>query len=294
MLVSLAAKFILSPADCYILEHKRGVKRNYGDRVGALAKTTDAYGTLKAAVESGNVEMLDVTLPNFNEKYWINAIVDYAVEHKQLGILKKLHVRGLINTDHNIFRRVAATGDLRIVRWYRRHYGIGDAPGYAYEWAAGCGHLHVMKWIDRNLPSVVLEPRTYVWAATGNHLAVIDWLKAKGTSLPPYIFADAIAQRCSLDALKALHAVNPTMIQEWNVAVFAAGLEKADVLRWLVKDLGAPSVPGACYEAARMRRLEALSWLKENSCSCGGECHNPATIERLAAERHAALMAELD
>ncbi|MDE2097752.1 MAG: hypothetical protein KGL39_10925 [Patescibacteria group bacterium] len=294
VLVSLTTKYLLSPVDCYAIGLRQGeddVKRKYGDRISALAKTTNAYNVLRAAVESGNVEMLDIVLPKSIRSFQF--LVAYAIERKQLSILKKLCAHGLAETTRNLFYLAAGTGDLRIVRWYRSNYGVGKDPEFAYEWAAEGGHLHVMKWIERNVPGVVLRPHAYVRA--GNHLAVIRWLKAKGVPLSPYEFTSAIAPYRSLKVLKALHRINPKMRPDWNATINAAELEKVDVLKWLVTELKTPILSvNVCYRAAEMGRIKTLDWLKDNGCVCGGKYHDPKTIKRLKDARSVRIMAELD
>ncbi|MDE2097751.1 MAG: hypothetical protein KGL39_10920 [Patescibacteria group bacterium] len=303
-LTTLTAKFLLSPEDCYVAKLKRCASpkisgridgavirmaaspgpRSLGIALNALAGTTHEHLVVLWAIKTGNTEWLNIVQNSAFIAWNGHGFIKSAIWFKQLGVLRWMHTHDLIDNDSNYFVAVAGTGDLRALRWYRGRYGIGATPGTAFYLAAKNGHLHVMKWVERNLLLPIKEmPDAYAWAAKGGHFAILRWLRTKSVPLGYDTFRVAVQHRCSLKALKSLHAINPLMVLDKEATTAAAGRGMVSVLKWLVKELGAPIEKAACVMAAGRGYANTLDWLKVNGCACGG-VHDTKAIERLQEE----------
>jgi hypothetical protein len=206
-------------------------------------KVTKPIWLCNHAADIGNLDMMKHLRSIEPPMCWNNITLERAVESNNFELIKWMLDNDDDNSlywDENIYSNIASTGNLKMLKFFRKLNPTGAWFEYTFPYAAGSGNLKMVKWLKAyKNPECPWDEDTCTYAALSGKLEILKWLRSQDPPCPwdENIWGPAIrgGNLEVLEWIKSPHngglEIRPQNLEK--LYKYAEDRERPDVLAWL-------------------------------------------------------------
>ncbi|EFA79655.1 ankyrin containing protein [Heterostelium album PN500] len=246
--------------------------------------SNDVNDTFRAAIKSGNIEMLkylvELVKPVSGNIINFDIILRDAAKQGSLEMVKHMCTEfEKKSLDYrSAFSKSPLSGDIEMIKYLNEKLAMSDHKEFDYlygyksifYYAAKIGRIDIIEWLFENISDDKAERYLYYGAIKGGHLHVVQYLldinEPLGIQQTPQhngtLFDYSIVYN-QLEIAKLLHQHN---IREslWSPIDYAASKGNIECLKWLNENTTVKASVYSMNNAAINNHLEVLKWLQQH------------------------------